>query len=539
MGSRLLQLRPGAKQPYGGAQGNAHLGAVVDRDFVPTGKNIGIVLDGMWLLVDIDKPADPVALRWIQELEKLATWKQHTPRQHATPEQRASNPHAIHYLFAAPAGLLEHGAKNSKVIGADGKTPVADIKVRGYLVAPGSEIQCDDGILREYVLVQGVAPVAAPTWLVDFAKQDQRQKTQGDGTGVDAIPSGFHDDFLVSVAGFLRRNWGMSEGGIAKHLPQLLPALDGYDPMRPYTTHDMERIARSASRLDLPQPTAGPLVPENWLTGDNIDLVGPPVEWWLRHFVPKGELVMLFGKGGIGKSSWASWFASEVTRLGGSFVFFGVEEPFKRFLWRAVLSGADRKHLFSPADAGRIRLPRDMDMLKRAISISGAQVVYFDSIMSHFEHLQGLNIAERTRLCLAPLAEIAQETGATVICVFHENRAGEFMGSAEMENVGRYVLGAKREAKGPLTIEVTKTNFVQPDYKLSYTAKTVKAIDPLTGKVQYERLEDGTLAPYELTIPEYAGRLEIVPPAPETVPSDEQETLDDVTARKRSYKKRV
>ena len=121
-----MQLRPKGKQPYGGAHGNAHLGAVVDRDFVPTGTNVGIVLDGMWVLVDVDDPSDPNAERWIAELDRARTWSQATPRQHATGAERAANPHGRHWLFAAPPGLLESGARNVKIKGAGG---AADVRV--------------------------------------------------------------------------------------------------------------------------------------------------------------------------------------------------------------------------------------------------------------------------------------------------------------------------------------------------------------------------------------------------------------------------
>jgi hypothetical protein len=500
-GSRLVQLRPRSKQPYPGASGHAHLAAVADADFVHVaGANVGIVLDAMYLAVDIDRPADPGGAAWIAHLAGLGTWQQTTPRQHATPADRARAPSGRHFLFRTPPGWC---GRNGKVYG-EGGAVVGDLKCRGYIVAPGCAIVCDDGQERAYELVCGADPVPAPDWLLALASGSQTPAGPG-GLERDAIPPSEHDNFLASLGGFLRARHGLSETGLATAMRVAAQhLLQDVDPARPYTDVDFTRLARSCAKLEAATPDVGPLAPETWVSGGSVDLVRKPVEWIVRHFVPRGELVMLFGAGGKGKSSWLSWLAAEETRLraDGRVAFFGVEEPFSRFLWRAVLAGADRERLFAPLDASRMLFPRDAPALRRAIELSRCSLVIVDSIYTHFEAVAGLNTAERARRSLGPLAEIAQQTGCTIVGNFHENKSGDYLGSTEMGNVGRMLLHAQRPGAGPLTIEVSKTNFVDPGYRLAFGGRTVPARDPLSGAIQYERLENGTLVPLEFVIPE-------------------------------------
>jgi energy-coupling factor transporter ATP-binding protein EcfA2 len=489
-----LQLRPELKVPYAGASGNAHLGAVAEADFVPTGANVGIVLDGMFALVDIDKPEDPVAVEWIARLDSAYTWSQTTPRQHATPEQRLVNPHGRHWLVRVTPELLNDPMiANTKIIGADGITPIGDLKVRGYLVAPGSKIKCDDGVIREYQQVNATPPVEIPEWITRYIKTRRASSTSpaASEAEVAGIPFGSHDAFLASFGAFLRTRWNFSEQALVKAIAQGIPLLQGVDAARPWTRGDLERLARSCVKLE-PSMTvdAGEMVPPMWRMVDQIELASTPQGWWLRFFVPKGELVLLYGAGASGKSTWASWLAAQVTKKQGLFVVYTTEERIEKFAMRAQLMGADQSLLAYDTNPGAFKLPRDAEKLKQAIVMSGAKVVYFDSIAGHFSAEHGLHAGERGRACLSPLAEIAQTTGCTIIGVFHENKNGEYMGSTELRNVPRVLLGAKR--RGDKTVLfVNKTNLDEPDHYLTFVSSTAPAINKRTGVEQHEVDDDG------------------------------------------------
>lgn len=471
-GAKLFLLRPHHKEPMPGTHG--HLDAVPAEAFnLAEGANYGISLDGQWLLVDIDRPQDPIAVEWGTKLPD--TWTQKTPR-------------GTHRLYRLPSGF---DGKNNKF-------PAGDLKVRGYLVGPGSEV---DG--KTYFMLDSREPVSAPQWLLDQVDKNRPSEVVVNGevwvNERDRIAIGENDIELFSIACNLRRR-GFTESAISQMLEGIIASgVVEQVPGQEYSHKDITRLARQAARYD---PELGQLafVEEDWICAEDIALVGPPLEWWVHGFVPRAELVMLYGPGAVGKSSWGSWLASVVTRKGGKFVFAGVEEPFARFAARAILGGADRSRLFAIPNAALFSLPRDTEDLKKQIILTEADVLYFDSVYSHFTSVPGENAAERARKSLAPLAEISNSTGCTIVAVFHENKAGMYLGSVEMINVPRYVLRAMRSQGQPLRVAVDKTNIHDPGYQLQFVANAVDLKDPESGRVQMEVTEQGELVPMKIVV---------------------------------------
>lgn len=427
-------------------------------------------MDGQYVVVDFDKE-DTKGLK-----DSLPpTWRQRTKR-------------GEHFLYRVPAG---HRGKNARF-------SAGDLKVRGYIVGPGSTVAG-----YTYDLVDSREPACAPDWLLratdalvseaSGAALDRHLSVNGDSPSStliesDSISQGERNLFLLSVGGLLRRR-GLGEAGIAKGLSALnKTVLDS-----PLALSEIRTIAKSVSRYEA-DTVIGPLHPDGWISAADISIVGPPTRWWARMFVPKAELVMGWGKGGAGKSTFGSWLAAEVTQKGGRFAFAGVEEPFTRFAARAILGNAVPDLLLKVPQASGLSLPRDAVRLAEVLEITQTDVLYFDSIYAHFEVVPGQNSAERARRCLSPLAEMAQETGKTVVCMFHENKAGMLLGSLEMENVARVSLHFRRQEGKPLLVMVDKTNLRRPEYHMSFTGQEMALSDPGTGEVQMEEQEDGSLA---------------------------------------------
>ena len=370
--------------------------------------------------------------------------------------------------------------------------------MRGYLVGPGSEVEG-----KSYYVLDGREPATAPAWLLDLVGKERASSTLVNGDLVvnerERIALGENDTELFSLGCNFRRR-GFTEEAIKTFLRAVLDSgLVEQIPGNEYSERDIQRLARQAARYD---PDLGELsfVEDEWISAADISLVGPPIDWWVRGYIPRGELVTLYGDGGIGKSSWASWLASNVTGKGGKFVFVGIEEPFTRFAARAVLGGADRSRLFAIPNAHALVLPKDCEDLKKQVILAEADVLYFDSIYSHFNSVPGENAAERARKALAPLASLAISTGCTVIAVFHKGKSGSYLGSTEMLNVARYALEADRKHNGPLKLWVAKTNLYDPGDAMTFKAEDAEIRDPESGQVQYEVLEDGELAPMKIKV---------------------------------------
>lgn len=469
--ARVFTLRPKTKKPLSGTRG--HHDAVPALEYIDLGGNIGIALDGTFLVVDFDRD-HPMRVQW--EAQLPVTWTQETPG-------------GVHRLYRVPDGWR---SKNVKITPDGGETLVGDVKVHGYIVGPESYVDADRGRpAGTYRLLDSRDPVPAPQWLLQYVEEAQ-PATEG-GVEREGIPHGTHDDFLTQFAGWLRGRYGLSENAMKAALPGMLPLLEGYDEANPYTEYDFARIARSAAKWAAGEDL-GPLMASTWENGADISLVGPPERWWIPGFIPGGHLVMLYAKGGVGKTSFLSWVASEITIQGGIFGGFLVEEQPRSFLRRAVIGGGVRERMYFTTRASAWQFPRDAAKLEEAIKLQKLDVVYFDSIASHMDATPGLNIAERTRKSLAPLAELAQSLGIAIVCVFHENKAGEFGGSVEMVNVARHVLHAKRKPGGPLQIRVKKTNLEDVGLVLQFEADEHQVVEPQTGEVQQRWTPEG-LAP--------------------------------------------
>lgn len=454
--------------------------------------NYGWSLDAQFLLVDFDVE-HPNRAAW--EAKLTPTWMQQTRR-------------GTHRVYRVPAGFT---GRNRKIIvrGDDGQQAIiGDLKSRGYLVGPGSVVAG-----HVYAVLDARDPQIAPPWLLEMALEQQAAppgdefQFKVDGTLQERhkIELGSNDDELIKIAGFLRRR-GFAEDAIAVMLYGVMNSgVLEQDPAKPpYTAADARRLARSASTWDpgADNEVDAAIRPEAWVNGADVSLVEAPVTYWLRRFVPKAALVLMYGPGGIGKTSWVSWLTALVSQAGGKVLHVGIEDPFRLFLARAVLHGADRSKFFSLQSASRLQFPRDAKKLYEAIIESGVDFVYLDSVYSHFGNVEGSPINERTRQSLGPLAEIAQITGCTIFGTFHENKGGTYMGSTEMVNVARCVLRASREERKPFRVKVDKTNDPAgpPDYFLEHEGIETVWTDPVTGETQMEEDDDGALTPIKLVL---------------------------------------
>ena len=212
----------------------------------------------------------------------------------------------------------------------------------------------------------------------------------------------------------------------------------------------------------------------------------------------------LYGDGGTGKSTWGSWVVARITERGSACATFSVEENADMFVARAVLDGANRDLIFAVNNASDWVFPRDKDRLEAYIDRRNLKFIWFDSLYSHFEHLEGVNASTLARKILGPLVELARKKECTILGVFHENKAGGYLGATELKNVSRVFLHATRKTgslSAPLVIKVSKTNMpFKPDSYLNFGTQKKILCDPLDGEVQTEEVEPGIVRPLEVAI---------------------------------------
>ena len=477
--TKAIALQTGTKLPDTDKHPHGYLDAGELFLVLKDTPNWGLVVDGQFIVVDIDKP-EAVPESFLERLP--ATYRQKTKR-------------GEHYVYRMPPGVDMSLVKNIKL--KNGETIFADVKVKGYIVGAGSTVDGHTYTHNNFNVEQ------APEWVLKAVRKPASETPTEHGEGRPGIPNGEHDEFLHRLASWLRGQADLSESAIYRVLQKgPLRALQDVDDTRPYEDTDLARIARSAARYAPENGIVDPqLVPPTFISALETDTTLPLKNWYLYNFIPENELTLLYGNGGIGKSTLASWFASIVLKQGKSVGFAGVEEPFERFVVRTMLSDPSLKR----EDFARMynigndwKFPEHEDRLREALAQCHIDFLYFDSIYTHFGAVTG-HEGVRARTCLSPLAAIAQEMGVTVVGTFHENKAGELLGSVEMRNVCRVLIRAQRAKNKHLKASVVKTNFQYPSYDLQFHSEQRRAVS-LDGQPWREKNEDGQIVDVEMHV---------------------------------------
>ncbi len=230
----------------------------------------------------------------------------------------------------------------------------------------------------------------------------------------------------VSVFGWVD---GPPKGDAADH-----PAVTGRDPQA------LEKLLidlRSAPRRG-PEEDAAKPEPIGVLLSD---VVAEKVEWLWRGRVPKGKLTLLDGDPAKGKSALTIYVAACVTvgrafpdgapcEAGGVALLNAEDGLADTILPRFQAAGGDPSRVVSlatvPDENGHERLlsiPEDIQIIERGIERVNADLVVIDPLMAFLSGKLNAHKDQDVRKALAPLAAMAERTGAAVLVVRHLNQA--------------------------------------------------------------------------------------------------------------------
>jgi hypothetical protein len=235
-----------------------------------------------------------------------------------------------------------------------------------------------------------------------------------------------------------------------------------------------------------------------------LALVEPETISWLWHgWLPLGKLAVLDGDPGVGKSTLTIDIAARVTTgsrmpdgsapdLEGPFdvVLVSAEDGIADTLRpRADAAGADvgRVHMLYDVkaidDKGHERIepwsmPRDLDMLQRLVTKTGARLVVIDPLNAVLHSSVDSYRDQDIRGALKPLARLAEETGAAVVVIRHLTKGGGskaiYRGGGSIGIIGAARLGLlverdpDDESGKRLVLSSTKSNVAEIPTSLSY-----------------------------------------------------------------------
>jgi AAA domain len=213
-----------------------------------------------------------------------------------------------------------------------------------------------------------------------------------------------------------------------------------------------------------------------------------PVRWTWQDRVPRGEVTLTPGKGGVGKSTFHAWMIAHLTRGSLIGVHYGTpktciiaasEDSWERTIVpRLIVAGADmdliyRVDVITETDRETsLTLPVDCVGLEAEIVRVGAVLLSVDPLMSTISGALDTHKDRDVRQVLEPLGRLADRTGCAVLGNAHFNKsAGSdpmslIMGSAAFGNVARAALGFAQDTDtddGSCVISQVKNNLGRLD----------------------------------------------------------------------------
>ena len=145
-----------------------------------------------------------------------------------------------------------------------------------------------------------------------------------------------------------------------------------------------------------------------------------PAYVWDRRLVA-GAINLIAGPSKVGKSTLACHLAARLTQgdLSGKpedVIMLLTEDSYAKLtVPRFIAAGGDRQRLHVPNNDQRWSLPRDLDLLRDAITDTGARVVFIDPLQGV---VQGLS-SQKGREALDAIHEVAEATGTAMVLLCH------------------------------------------------------------------------------------------------------------------------
>lgn len=210
-----------------------------------------------------------------------------------------------------------------------------------------------------------------------------------------------------------------------------------------------------------------------WATNDPA-----PRQWSLDRLVPKGEVTLFTGPGGVGKSLFAQQLATchaaalpmlGVATAGGSTLYLTAEDDDRELHWRqahisralgvpiaalagklhlASLRGRLNNELATFDNEGRLRTAPAYGLLRATIEAAGASLVVLDNVA----HLFAGNENDRGQVTAFAnmLNALCRDLGTTIILIGHPNKSGDdYSGSTAWLNAVRSQINLGKPEDGP------------------------------------------------------------------------------------------
>lgn len=291
-------------------------------------------------------------------------------------------------------------------------------------------------------------------------------------------------------------------------------------------------LDRASAVLPDPMPAGDP---RDGRTLIRLSEVKPErVSWLWKDRIPMGKVTVIDGDPGQGKSTMTLDLAARVSRglampdgspgvgPGRVLILSAEDDPADTIRPRLEAAGADLDRVLALSGIGDPErlpaLPLDLPVVEEEVIANGISLVIVDPLMAYLGGDVNGHRDQDVRRALAPLAMMAQRTGAAVVLVRHLNKStgGSAMyrggGSIGITGAARSVLLVARDPDAePVDpsprriVAVVKSNLAPTAPSMAYRLVTDASTGVEIGKVVWETGPTGHLASDLVAPPERHG----------------------------------
>jgi len=296
-------------------------------------------------------------------------------------------------------------------------------------------------------------------------------------------------DNLFRQSGLCREKWTKREDYRRKTIERALR-----DRTEFYQAPKVVKLADGTER------TVEELEPEE--IGILLSGVAPEeVEWLWPSWLARGKVALMDGDPGLGKSAATLDLAARVSagkvfpngakcEPAGVVLLSGEDGLRDTIRPRLDAAGADVSRIVSlatvPDENGHDRylsIPEDIPLIEKGIKRVGAGLVVVDPLMAFFSSETNSHRDQDVRRTLAPLAGLAERTGACVLVVRHLNKAPGnnplYRGGGSIGIIGAarmaFVVGKDPQDEDRRVLASTKNNLAKPPKSLMFTLEEAES----------------------------------------------------------------
>jgi AAA domain-containing protein len=209
------------------------------------------------------------------------------------------------------------------------------------------------------------------------------------------------------------------------------------------------------------------------------DIRAEEIEWLWQGWIPRRGATVLYGEGGIGKSTYLAHLAGHITRgtapgalygQPGKVIVLATEDHYASVIVpRFQAAGVDMTMagclIMKDRGAGGLILPTHTDQLRRMIERLDAVSVFFDPMIGYMRPDLSSDKAQHVRQVIDPLNAMSQEIGVSFMCLHHINKVSgattnqRLSGSHAWRDSARAAIAFSRNPDGEYIFGQPKNNY--------------------------------------------------------------------------------